>query len=87
MKVSQALEFLQELGKDDDIYCAFFTKDEADTKGEEDLDEVDFRFESSEWAKIVARLENSKGIYMALDETFCEEVDRALDKREKDEIN
>jgi len=87
MKVYQMLEILQNYGKDEDIYCYFFTKEEADNKGEEDLDEVDFRFKDSEWAKIVARLENSKDIYMALDETFNDEVDRALEKREYDETN
>jgi hypothetical protein len=84
MKVYQMLELLEGLGKDDDIYCAFFTKDEADQKGEDDLDIVDFRFESTEWAKIVSRLEQDKGIYIALDEAFNDEVDRALEKREED---
>ena len=87
MKVSQALEFLKNYGEDEDIYCFFFAKEEADNKGEEDLDEVDFRFKDSEWAKIVARLENDKGIYQTLDETFCEVVDQALEKRENDETN
>jgi hypothetical protein len=87
MKVSQMLELLQNYGKDEEIYVAFFTKEEADNKGEEDLDEVDFQFKDSEWAKIVARLENDKGIYMALDEAFNDEVDRALERRETDETN
>jgi hypothetical protein len=87
MKVSQMLELLQNYGKDEEIYVAFFTKEEADNKGEEDLDEVDFQFKDSEWAKIVARLENDKGIYMALDEAFTDEVDRALERRENDETN
>jgi hypothetical protein len=87
MKVYQMLELLEGLGKDDDIYCAFFTKDEADTKGEEDLDEVDFRFESSEWAQIVAKLERDKGIYIALDESFNDYVDEAIEKREGNETD
>lgn len=87
MKVHQMLELLESLGKDDDIYCAFFTKDEADCKGEEDLDQVDFRFQSSEWARIVSRLEQDKGIYIALDEAFNDEVDEALERRENDETN
>jgi hypothetical protein len=87
MKVYQMLELLEGLGKDDDIYCAFFTKDEADQKGEDDLDIVDFRFESTEWAKIVSRLEQDKGIYIALDEAFNDEVDRALEKREENATN
>ena len=87
MKVYQMLEILQNYGKDEEIYVAFFTKEEANNKGEEDLDEVDFQFEDSEWAKIVARLENDKGIYMALDEAFNDEVDRALERRETDETN
>jgi hypothetical protein len=87
MKVYQMLELLEGLGKDDDIYCAFFTKDEADQKGEDDLDQVDFRFQSSEWARIVSRLEQDKGIYIALDEAFNDEVDEALERRETDETN
>jgi hypothetical protein len=87
MKVYQMLELLEGLGKDDDIYCAFFTKDEADQIGEQDLDEVDFRFESSEWAQIVAKLERDKGIYIALDESFNDYVDEALEKREGDETD
>jgi hypothetical protein len=87
MKVYQMLELLQGLGKDDDIYCAFFTKDEADGKGEEDLDQVDFRFEGSEWATIVRKLEQDKGIYIALDESFNDYVDEALEKREDDATN
>jgi hypothetical protein len=87
MKVYQMLELLEGLGKDDDIYCAFFTKDEADQKGEDDLDIVDFRFQSSEWARIVTRLEQDKGIYIALDEAFNDEVDEALERRETDETN
>jgi hypothetical protein len=87
MKVSQALEFLKNYGKDEEIYCAFFTKEEADNKGEEDLDEVDFRFKDSEWAQIVLRLENDKGIYQALDESFNDYVDQALEKREMNETD
>ena len=87
MKVYQMLELLEGLGKDDDIYCAFFTKDEADTKGVEDLDEVNFRFESSEWAQIVAKLERDKGIYIALDESFNDYIDEAIEKREGNETD
>jgi hypothetical protein len=87
MKVSQMLELLQNYGKDEEIYCAFFTKEEADNKGEEDLDEVDFRFKDSEWAQIVLRLENDKGIYQALDESFNDYVDQALEKREMNETD
>lgn len=87
MKVYQMLELLEGLGKDDDIYCAFFTKDEADQKGEDDLDIVDFRFQSSEWATIVRKLEQDKGIYIALDESFNDYVDEAIEKRESNETN
>jgi hypothetical protein len=87
MKVYQMLELLQNYGKDEEIYCAFFTKEEADNKGEEDLDEVDFRFKDSEWAQIVLRLENDKGIYQALDESFNDYVDQALEKREMNETD
>jgi hypothetical protein len=87
MKVYQMLELLQNYDKNEDIYCAFFTKEEADNKGEEDLDQVDFQFKDSEWAKIVARLENDKGIHQALDEAFNDEVDEALERRETDETD
>jgi hypothetical protein len=87
MKVYQMLELLQNYGKDEEIYVAFFTKEEADNKGEEDLDEVDFRFKDSEWAQIVLRLENDKGIYQALDESFNDYVDQALEKREMNETD
>jgi hypothetical protein len=87
MKVREMLALLEGLDKEDDIYCAFFTKDEADGKGEEDLDQVDFRFENAEWAKIVAKLERDKGIYIALDESFNDYVDEALEKRENNETN
>ena len=87
MKVYQMLELLQNYDKNEDIYCAFFTKEEADNRGEEDLDEVDFRFKDSEWAQIVLRLENDKGIHQALDESFGDYVDQALEKREMNETD
>ena len=72
MKVREMLALLEGLDKEDDIYCAFFTKDEADGKGEEDLDQVDFRFENAEWAKIVAKLERDKGISrVSLYHAYC----------------
>jgi hypothetical protein len=56
-------------------------------KAKKILDQVNFQFKDSEWAKIVARLENDKGIYHALDEAFTDEVDRALERQENDETN
>jgi hypothetical protein len=83
MKVWQMAEVLKDLGPDDDIFCAYFVKEEADDMAEEDL-EQEFRFQSSEWAKIVMRLEHEEGIYQQLDEAFRDHVDRAIEKREDD---
>lgn len=82
MKVYQMLEVIKNLGEDDDIYCAFFTKDEADDMASEDLEEG-FFFSSTAWEKIVNLMEGEEGIYQQLNEAFGEYVRQALTKGQK----
>lgn len=82
MKVHQMLDIIKDLGEDDDIYCAFFTKDEADTMASEDLEEG-FFFSSTAWEEIVNRMEGEEGIYQELNEAFREYVTQMLEKGKK----
>jgi hypothetical protein len=87
MKVYQVLEILQNLGADDDVFCPIFLKEEADERGEQNLDQVDFRLEGSVWAKIVSKLESDDYLWQSLNETFFDYVEEALEKVEANATN
>jgi hypothetical protein len=80
MKVSQAIDVLKDLGADDDVFCPIFIKEEADDMGAQDT-ETEFRFEGSEWAKIVSAMETDDGLWQELTETFRHYVDKQMEAK------
>lgn len=86
MKVSQAIEILKGLGEDDDVFCPLYLKEEADERGQEEHGD-EFRFQGSEWAKIVTFMETDDGLWQSLNETFFYYVEKALEKAESNETN
>jgi hypothetical protein len=76
------IEILKDLGDDDDIYCYFFTKEDADERAGDQVED-EFRFEGSHWAKIVEQMEADEGISQVADEAFDHYVDKMVTKVSK----
>ena len=65
----------------DEVFYAYYDKDEADDYIESNLEEDEAKLTDEEWSEVVRRMDNDEGIWHELSQAFQHYINETIAKR------
>lgn len=88
MKINRLKEMLEQIDENQEIFVAFYTKEEAEEHIQENLNEGDeFPLTDEQWQEIILYMDHEDGIFEELSNAWTHYLEKMFTKLQKERVS